>query len=131
MPRHPKVNENDLSIIVSYLKNPKVETEIHAEIPHQLQGKFEREYFECTKINVPNVTNKEPYYVLPKTSDKRGRELRIYFIPIEPIPLQINKQMSKSTWYGTKNKKRINHTNLVMQLFECGFILGLQDYKRI
>lgn len=32
-----------------------------------------------------------------------------------------------------KNKYRINHSNLVMQLFECGFVLGdnLTNQERI
>ena len=71
-------------------------------------------------------TNQYPYYVWPEGTNKQGRQLRIYFKPVNPIPTQIESLITGSKqWHAKKQNYRINHSNLVMQLFGCGFLLGL------
>ncbi|MYB34466.1 MAG: hypothetical protein F4X92_04985, partial [Gammaproteobacteria bacterium] len=70
-----------------------------------------------------------PYYVWNLGVDKHGRQLRIYFVLVQPVPNPIqNLYTDNNKW---RDRYRINHSNLVMQLFECGFVLGAQDENRI
>ena len=126
MPRKQALDEQDLYIVATYFAQPEVGTEIHAEVPKRHQSRFENEYRTITGLDLPN-TGRYPYYVWPEGTNKRGRELRVYFNPITPIPSQVEDLRSSSKWFARENRYRINHTNLVMQLFGCGFILGLNS----
>lgn len=126
MARKDKVGDNDLFSIATYLTYPEVCTEIHAEIPAKYRDDFEAEYAAATSgFDLPADSNSPPYFVWPEQANKQGRELRIYFLPVPPQPpfIQDLKPRSKE-WPARPGKYRINHTNLVMQLFECGFVLG-------
>ena len=78
-------------------------------------------------------SNRQPYYVWPWGVNKYSRQLRIYFVLIPPVPSSIDSRISDvGKWPAKQNRCRINHSNLVMQLFECGFVLGAnQDQDRI
>ena len=119
MPRKSALNQQDLYIAATYFAQPAVQTEIHAEIPKRYQSQFEREYRTSTGLDLPNNINREPYYVWPEGTNKHGRELRIYFKPILPMPSQVEDLCSSSKWFAKKNSYRINHTNLVMQLLNA------------
>ena len=133
MPRRPKVSDSDLYEIATYLMREEIETEIHAELPHGHREEFEAEYKDATKdYPLPRASKKVPYYVWPAGANKYGRELRIYFkrVPPEPTPIR-NLYTDFGKWYARKGCYRINHSNLVMQLFECGFVLGMnKDNQR-
>lgn len=126
MARKHKVGDNDLFLIATYLTNPGVGTEIHAEIPAKYRDDFEAEYAAATSgFDLPADSDRPPYWVWPEQENKRARQLRIYFLPVPPEPPLIQKlKPSDRKWFARPNHYRINHTNLVMQLFECGFVLG-------
>ena len=124
MARKKLLDQDDLYIVATYFAQPEVQTEIHAEIPKRRQSEFENDYHTITGLDLPNIIGREPYYVWPEGTNKQGIQLRIYFNPISPIPPQVDDLRSNSTWVAKKNKHRINHTNLVIQLFKCGFVLG-------
>ena len=131
MARQPLVAENDLFLIATYLADPGANTEIHAELPVDHRAEFEEEYNTATNnYPLPEYSDRYPYYVLPPETDKRGRELRIYFtrVPPEP-PLIMDLPTDYGAWFARGHCHRINHSNLVMQLFDCGFVLGTNHDK--
>ena len=130
----PKLNNNDLYEVATYLAMPQTRTEIRAELPERHQLKFEDEYKTATGTNPPVKSQKGPYYVWPNNMNKHGKELRIYFKRVPPVPPSIrNLYTDQGKWYIRKNLLHINHSALVMQLFECGFLLGSNEknVKRI
>ncbi len=127
MARRPRVPDGDLYEIATYLARPETKTEIHAELPERHSEKFESEYAAATKAYpLPGSRSSHPYYVWPKGTNKQGRELRIYFSRVSPEPPPIrNLYTDYGKWQARRAQYRINHSNLVMQLFECGFVLGM------
>lgn len=127
----PEVENAILKIIVNYLVNPAANTEIHAELPARHRTKFEEEYAAATNNSpLPNDNNQRSYYIWPDEANKYGRELRIYFTPVPPVPQPVQDLFTDhGKWYARKNHYRINHSKLVMQLFECGFVLGMNRDK--
>ena len=125
MARRPPVSDSKLYEIATYFARPEVQTEIHAEMPARHQASFEREYRATTGLNPPPLVGRHPYYVWSPDTNKYGRELRIYFarVPPEPPPIR-TLYTDYGKWYARSKRYRINHSNLVMQLFECGFVLG-------
>ena len=134
MTRKEPVSIDELYAIATYLARPEVQTEIHAELPERHRKKFEEEYKEATKNwPLPSPNESGPYYIWGDNTNKHGRELRVYFMPHAPEPPLIdNFRDHGKQWHGKPCKRRINHSNLVMQLFECGFVLGPNnDYDRL
>lgn len=126
MSRKPKVGDNALYEIATYLARPETKTEIHAELHPKARAAFDAEYAAATNgYPLPNKSDHEPYYVWRSGVNKYGRQLRIYFIrtPPEPPPIQ-GLYTDRNKW---RDGYRINHSNLVMQLFECGFVLGVNN----
>ena len=124
MSKNP-LEEDKLYQVALYLSRPEVETEIHAEILHRNQEEFEKQYKIATENHPLPPTAGEPYYIWPPGANKYGKELRIYFKRVPPEPSIIKTLYTDhSKWYAKKDAYRINHSALVMQLFECGFILG-------
>ena len=122
MPRKPPLNETDLFAIATYLARNEVQTE--------------QEYEEATcghPIPVPSRDVAGPYFILSDDANKQGRELRIYFMPCAPEPPIVDTFTDRGRrWYARGRQRRINHSNLVMQLCECGFVLGRnQNSQRI
>ena len=128
MARKPMVGDDELYEIATYLARPQSKTEIHAELHPNVRAKFEAEYATATEgYPLPNHSDKEPYYVWDPNVNKFGRQLRIYFKRMSPEPPPIQGLFTdKDKW---RAGYRINHSNLVMQLFECGFVLGVNDDK--
>ena len=125
MAKYPRIPTAELRDIVAYLKRPEVETEIHAEIPNHRKDNFERMYHGKTGCNLSQYNGKdEPYYVWKPGTNKLGMELRIYFKLVDPVPPAIQNFRKDNTNPAKRGKYRINHSNLVEQLFECGFLLG-------
>ena len=134
MVRQQRVGDNKLFLIANYLINSEACTEIHAEVPARYRTAFEEEYAEATSnFGLPSNDNRSPYYVLSEEKYKYGRELRIYFALFPPLPPLIRDfNPVCGQWHERPDLYRINHTNLVMQLFECGFVLGRdQDAERV
>ena len=126
MARKPDVGMDELYEIATYLARPETKTEIHAELHPNSRAGFDTEYTAATNHHpLPDRTDCEPYYVWGPGVNKFGRQLRIYFLrmPPEPPPIK-GLYTDKNKWRGGY---RINHSNLVMQLFECGFVLGMND----
>jgi len=124
MARKAKVSQEELYEIATYLSRPEIKTEIHAELPSTQKEKFEEEYLLATNgYPLPIRSDQEPYYVWTNGANKYGRELRIYFLRVAPEPPLIRTLYTDNDKW--RNGFRINHSNLVMQLFECGFILGM------
>ena len=132
MPR-PPVDDDTLYEIAMYLAIPEAKTEIHAELPNRQRSLFERTYKEITGLEVPSEVGRYPYYVWPDGTNKYGKELRIYFARVPPEPPPIRWLYTDyGSWRARQNRYRINHSKLVMQLFKCGFVLGVkQDQERI
>ena len=126
MRRRTELPDNMLFEVATYLSRPEAQTEIHAELPARHRDTFEEEYRNATNdYLLPNPTKKGPYYVWPKGTNKQGRELRIYFARVPPEPPSIRDLYTDfGKWYAKRQSYRINHSNLVMQLFKCGFLLG-------
>lgn len=125
MPRKAKIDDASLYEIATYLSRPATQTEIHAELPAKQQQAFEAEYAEATgdhPLPTAGSQRSQPYYVWPAGTNKQGRQLRIYFVRVSPEPPPIQGLYTDNNKW--KNKYRVNHSNLVMQLFECGFVLG-------
>lgn len=121
----PPLSDDELYEVAIYLARPEVETVIHAELPERQREQFETDYLEKTGEPVPSISGRQPYYVWPPGTNKYGKELRIYFGRVPPEPPAIRHLYTDyGKWYAMRNKWRINHSNLVMQLFECGFLLG-------
>lgn len=132
MPK-PAVTDGDLYEIATYLARPEAEVEIHAEIPSRHRLVFEDEYATATDGYPLPTAEREPYYIWPEHTNKYGRELRIYFVrvPPEPPPIRVL-YTDHGKWYAKRQRYRINHSKLVMQLLRCGFVLGgEQDVDRI
>ena len=136
MARKPNVGMDELYEIATYLARPETKTDIHAELHPNAQGDFNAEYAAATDgYPLPPESDRAPYYIWHPNVNKFGRQLRIYFlrVPPEPPPIQ-SLYTDKNKWRGGY---RINHSNLVMQLFECGFVLGsdqngdrIEDFMR-
>ncbi len=125
MPRKPKLNDSRLQEVASFLARPGVDAEIHAEVPVRFQTGFEAEYQEASSgFPLPLRTDEEPYYIWGANTNKQGRQLRIYYTQHEPVPVLIGDLTTDCGKRGSPDRCRINHSNLVMQLVECGFILG-------
>ena len=126
MSRHPRLNDDDLYEVATYLAQPGVLGKLDPEIAERRLDAFEQEYAEATD-NFPL----DPDYF--RVTDKQGIQLRIYFHPVEPVPPVVTELCDTSTPRpGHENQRRINHTNLGFQLCECGFVLGAdQDAERI
>ena len=125
MARRPKLEDGDLYAIAMYLAREDAGTEIHAELPKGHQEKFEQEYAEATNDFAIPAQSRHPYYIWPAGTNKQGRELRVYFMPGSPQPPIVDTLTDRGKrWPARAGQRRINHSNLVMQLFECGFVLG-------
>ena len=129
MARKPRLPEGELYQVATYLMRPEVQTDIHAEMHPRRVGEFTRQYGELTGgANLPANDNVEPFYVWPETVNKYGMELRIYFRNVAPIPPIMERLYTdQGKWYARRESYRVNHSNLVLQLFECGFLLGVND----
>ena len=125
MARKSPISNDHLYEVAVYLARPEVETEIHAELPHEHRTRFVSRHKSTTQgYPLPRRSDGEPFYVWPPDSNKYGMELRIYFKKSPPIPPIIKSLYSTSKWFARRESFRINYTELVFQLFECGFILG-------
>lgn len=128
MTRKAKVTESELFAIANYLSNPDCMVDIHAEMPHDFASDFEHEYNRLTNgSELPEPSSRGPYFIWEPGTNKFGLELRFYFIKIGEVPTELEElyiNLSPRTWARRKNYIRVNHTNLVYQLFECGFQIG-------
>lgn len=132
MPRKPKVSVDDLSVIATYFSDPRTDPEFHAEMKVQHCGRFEEEYLQATRgFSPPVPKSSAPYLILPATSNKQGIQLRVYFNEAPPVPSVVADLITdRGKWHGRPDDARINHSNLMFQLFECGFLLG-QNHDRV
>ena len=129
MARKPSLPDDELYEVATYLMRPEVQTDIHAEMhPHKVD-EFRGQYNLLTRgANLPANTNARPFYVWPENVNKYGMELRIYFRNTAPVPPVMERLYTdQGKWYAKRESYRVNHSNLVLQLFECGFLLGLND----
>ena len=134
MARHPQLENDPLYEIAVYLSRPETRVDIHAELHPDHQASFEIEYARVTNgFPLPVRSDEQPYYVWRPDVNKYGRQLRIYFTREDPEPPIIRDLYTDyGKWYARQGHYRINHSNLVMQLFGCGFVLGAdQDPERI
>ena len=136
MARRPQLGDDPLWEIATYLARPETRPEFHAELHPKVRAAFEVEYAAATDrfpLPPPARSSQGPYYVWDPDVNKFGRQLRIYFARVEPEPPMIRSLYTDyGVWHARQNRYRINHSNLVMQLFGCGFVLGAnQDPRRI
>ena len=129
MPSKSKLSDNKLHEVADHLKKSEVETKIDAEMPAEHADKFISEYERITGQKPPQPKKGGAFYIWKPGTNKYGKELRIYFKDIDTAPPIFKEiQTDKDQWSG-KGVCRINHTKLVYQLFECGFLLGkMSDY---
>ena len=126
MARKPELTDDDLYEIATYLSRPEVEAEIHAEMIPHARERFEAQHAELTdNYPLPEQNDAAPFYVWPEGTNKQGMQLRIYFRDVPPTPPVVRQLFTdQGKWFAMREKYRINHTNLVFQLLECGFLLG-------
>ena len=126
MPGKPELPDDELYEVATYLMRPEVRTEIHAELHPNVVADFRQQYRELTGgVALPTATNVEPFYVWPEGVNKYGRQLRIYFRNVAPVPPVMERLYTdQGKWYARRESYRVNHSKLVAQLFECGFLLG-------
>ena len=135
MPRQPRVNDSDLCVIARFLSDPNVSTEIQAEMKDNKVEGFSSEYKTATngyEISRADI-RRPPFWKLPMRSNKRGVELRIYIdldVPMSLPSIVRDLSADHGAWYRRPDSYRINHYNLVMQLFECGFLLGANRHNK-
>lgn len=132
----PPLSDDQLFEVATYLAKPETNVEFHAELHPNVKLNFEADYHAATDgypLPVPTSSSRGPYYVWDPDVNKYGRQLRIYFERVPPEPPSIRQLYTDfGKWFARKNCYRINHSKLVMQLFECGFVLGSsQDEQRI
>lgn len=130
MSRKPAISDNELNEIASYLAQPVVEVELHAELPPHRLTYFTAEYMERTRgYPLPEENDLTLQHWRPNVN-KRGIQLRIYFLPIQPVPFSVENQITdRGKYFRLPNHCRINHSTLVFQLLECGFLLGPQQCR--
>jgi len=126
MPGKPELPDDELYEVATYLMRPEVQTEIHAELHPNAVGQFQQRYLDSTQgVHPPAGADAEPYYVWPVGVNKYGKQLRIYFRNVPPVPPVMRRLYTdQGKWYARRESYRVNHSNLVFQLFECGFLLG-------
>lgn len=117
------LSEDDLFEVARYLADPDVLTEIHVEILSKDRDKFELDYRRRTNGFGLPAPRRTPYYIWPHGTNKRGMEMRIYFRELPHAP-EVVKRLVADIGKWKQDRARINHTNLVKQLFECGFVVG-------
>ena len=129
MARKPNLPEDELYEVATYLMRPEVEAEIHAEMHPNAVDRFREQYRELTRgVNPPGNGDAEPFYVWPAEVNKYGMQLRIYFRNLPPVPPVMERLYTdQGKWYARRESYRVNHSNLVLQLFRCGFLLGGND----
>ena len=132
MARKPRLSEEDLRELATYLANPQVRTEIHAEMKPERRNDFENMYRAATDgYQLPNP-GQGSYIVLQDDANKQGIQLRIYcdLLPNAPASVvgMLTDQRTKAS--GTI-RGRINGYNIVEQILECGFVLGLNSDSQI
>lgn len=126
MPGKTELPDDELYEVATYLMRPEVHTDIHAELHPNAVAGFRQQYTELTNGEaLPNATDAEPFYVWPENVNKYGRQLRIYFRNVAPVPPVMRRLYTdQGKWYARRESYRVNHSNLVLQLFGCGFLLG-------
>ncbi len=126
MPGRPPLANDELYEVATYLARPEVHTVIHAEMPERGEAGFRQKYDELTGGEpLPVPTHQGPFYVWPAGTNKYGRELRIYFRNVAPVPPVMERLYADyGKWYAMRQSYRVNHTALVFQLLECGFLIG-------
>ena len=126
MARRPELPDDELYEVATYLMRPEVQTEIHAEMPDRFEGTFRQRYHELTGgVHLPEPIRTGPFYVWEPNTNKYGMELRIYFRNVPPVPPVMERLYADmGKWYARRESYRVNHSNLVFQLLECGFLLG-------
>ena len=129
MARKPRLPDDVLYEVATYLMRPEVQTEIHAEVTSNKAEEFMRQYDELTGgADLPASNRTGPFYVWLEGTNKYGVELRIYFRNVAPVPPVMERLYTdQGKWYARRESYRVNHSNLVLQLFECGFLLGVND----
>lgn len=135
MAAKPKLSDDELFEIATYLRRPVVELEIHAEMPERKFAEFGERYHRLTRgYSLPARSKGGPLYVWSPETNKQGIQLRAYFKDVAPTPPLVEKLVTdQGKWFAQRGKYRINHSNLVYQLFECGFVLGqnTEDHLRV
>lgn len=129
MAGRPMLPDDHLYEVATYLMRPEVEAEIHAELHPNKEDEFRQQYRELTGgIGAPAHSNSAPFYVWPQGVNKYGVQLRIYFKNLPPVPPVMEQLYTdQGKWFAKRESYRVNHSNLVRQLFECGFLLGRND----
>ena len=117
--RKPALVDDDLRVVAGYLSRPEAKAVLQAELPKRMDERFREEYSVATQGS--DLSEKD--YFLVDDDRKQGRELRVYFNPVEPVPVLVKELVTDQGHWRT-DSCRINHTSLVMQLLECGFLLG-------
>ena len=134
MPKKPPVTDDELRVIANYLSDPRTAPDFHAELKVQHQERFVSQYLQSTEGEHPPVPNRSgPYVILDPNTNKQGIQLRVYFTEVPPVPLEVSNLITdRSKWHGRPDCARINHSELMHQLFACGFVLGqVQNSERI
>lgn len=132
MARKPRLSEEILRELATYLANPKVRTEIHAEMKPEKRNEFENMYRAATGgYQLPNP-GQGSYIVLQEDADKQGIQLRIYcdLLPNAPASV-VDMVTDQRTQASGTIRGRINGYNIVEQILECGFVLGLNSSPQI
>ena len=129
MARKPRLPDDELYEVATYLMRPEVEAEIHAEMHPNSAATFQQQYNDLTGgVALPIADRTGPFYIWPVTVNKYGIELRIYFRNVAPVPPVMERLYTdQGKWFARRESYRVTHSNLVLQLFECGFLLGVNS----
>lgn len=124
---------NALEEIRQYLANPNRNLLIEAEMSNSRRDSFVNQYQILTgNYPLPQNETEVPFLVLNPDSNKWGLELRGYFNSDNNIPEELQNICIENNRPGYEQfDTRLNNNEVILYLFENGFILGNQDYNRI
>jgi hypothetical protein len=123
----------ELEEIRTYLADPNRNLLIEAEMSNSRRDSFVNQYEILTgNYPLPQNENEVPFLVLDPGSNKWGLELRGYFNSDDNIPDSLQNLCIANNRPGYEQfNTRLNNNEVILYLFENGFILGNQDYNRI
>ena len=130
MARKPCLPDDELYEVATYLARPEVETELHAEMHPNSADNFRAEYDQLTGGMALPAPNTGGFYVWGLDVNKYGMQLRFYFKNVAPVPPVMERLYTdQGKWFAKKQSYRVNHSNLVLQLLECGFLVGMNNHN--
>ena len=115
------MEEGEIYEIMGYLSNPHARLRFDVQVPFNKETEFESTYQDLTNVPIcaPGTGG---YSVLGENVDKRSIQYRFSYTPSGMVPTALE-SIAKSGG-APVNQKRVSNKNLLLKMFENGFVLG-------